>query len=85
MCFVLLVGCSTIVERTCILKKELSLFVAAPNRQNFRAVIFSNGRLLHPPSPVLPICLQIARARPKKTLKAITFSNKKNWISIQIN
>ena len=53
--------------------KELSLFSAALNRQNLKAVIFSSGQLLHPPNPVLPICLRIARARPTKVLKATTF------------
>ena len=59
------------------LKKELSLISAALNRQKFQAVIISNGRLLHPPSPVLPICLRIARAGPTKNLKAISFPEKK--------
>ena len=72
MCIVLLVGRSTIVELVFI-KKELSLLGAAPNRQNLKAVIFSSGRLLHPPSPVLPICLRTARARPTKILRAVTF------------
>ena len=51
----------------------LSLLGAAPNRQNLKAVIFSSGRILHPPSPVLPICLRTARARPTKVLGAVTF------------
>ena len=48
------------------LKKELSLLGAAPNRQTLKAVIFSSGPLLHPPSPVIPICLRTARGRPNK-------------------
>ena len=72
MSIVLLVGRSTIVELVFI-KKELFLLGAAPNRQNLKAVIFSSGRLLHPPSPVLPICLRTARARPTKILRAVTF------------
>ena len=60
-------------SQTLFLKEELSLFGAAPNRQNLRAVIFPSGCLLHPPSPVLPICLGIARARPTKILGAIIF------------
>ena len=59
------------------LKKELCLLGAATNRQNLKAVIFSCGRLLHPPSPVLPTCLRIARARPTKILRAITFLKKR--------
>ena len=69
MCFVLLVSRNTIVE---LVFKERA-FPALPNRQNLRAVIFSSGRLLHPPSPVLPICLRNARARPTKIFRAITF------------
>ena len=61
------------IESNLFLKKELSRFSAALNRQNMKAVFFSSGRLLNPPSPVLPICLRIARARPTKILKAITF------------
>ena len=72
MCIVLLVGRNTIVVLVFI-KKELSLLGAAPNRQNLKAVIFSSGRLLHPPSPVLPICLRTARARPSKIFRAVTF------------
>ena len=72
MCIVLLVGRSTILEPVFI-KKELSLLGAAPNRQNLKAVIFSSGRLLYPPSPVLPICLRTARARPTKILGVVTF------------
>ena len=73
MCIVLLVGRSTIVVELVFIKKELSLLGAAPNRQNLKALIFSSGRLLHPPSPVLPICLRTARARPTKILRAVTF------------
>ena len=74
MRFVLLVGRSTIVE---LLYKERDFLLgAAPNRQSLKAVIFSSGRLLHPPSPVLPICLRTARARPTKILRAI-FSQKR--------
>ena len=64
---------SQCISRTLFLKKELYLLGAAPNRQNLKAVKFSSGRLLHPPSPVLPICFRIARARPTKILRAITF------------
>ena len=38
-----------------------------------KAVIFSSGRLLHPPSLLLPIGRRTARARPTKTLRAVTF------------
>ena len=55
----------------------------ALNRQNLKAVIFSNGRLLHAPSPVLPICLQIAQARPTKILKAIIFPKNPYTILVQ--
>ena len=72
MCIVFLVGRSTIVELVFI-KKELFLLGAAPNRQNLKAVIFSGGLLLHPPSTVLPICLRADRARPTKTLRVVTF------------
>ena len=72
MCFVLLVSRSTIVEFV-FLKKELSLLGAAPNRHNLKAVIFSSGRQLHPPSLLLPICLRTARAIPTKILRAVTF------------
>ena len=68
--FCTLVSRNVIVE---LVSKEISLLGAAPNRQNLKAVIFSSGRLLHSPSTVLPICLPIARARPTKNLKAITF------------
>ena len=83
MCVVLLVGRSTIVELVFI-KKELSLLGAAPNRQNLKAVIFSSGRLLHPPSPVLPICLQTAELDLLKSSGQSLFS-KTFWISIHIN
>ena len=59
-------------SRACLLKKKLSLHGAAPSRQNFKAVIFSSGRLLHPPSTVLPICLRTARARLTNFLRAVT-------------
>ena len=72
MCIVLLVGRSTIVVLVFV-QKEFSLLDSAPNRQNLKAVILSSGRLLHPPSPVLPICLRTARARPTKILRAVTF------------
>ena len=55
------------------------------NRQNLKAVFLYSGRLLHPPSSMLPICLRTARARPNKTLKAITLPKKIIWILIQIN
>ena len=54
-------------------EERLSLLGAAPNRQNLKAVIFTSRRLLQSLSPVLPICLRIARARPTKILRAITF------------
>ena len=72
MCIVLLVGRSTIVELVFI-TQELSLLSVAPNRQKLKAVIFSSGRLLHPPSTVLPICLRTAQARPAKILRAVSF------------
>ena len=59
--------------RTYILKKKFSLIGAAPTDKTLKAVIFSSGRLLHPPSTVLPICLRTARARPTKILRAVTF------------
>ena len=62
MCIVLLVGRSTIVE-----------LVFFKTDKTFKAVIFSSGRLLHPPSTVLPICLRTARARPNTILRAVTF------------
>ena len=40
--------------------------------KTLKAVIFSSGRLLHPPSTVLPICLRTARARPTTILGAVT-------------
>ena len=60
-------------SRTCFIRKELSLPGAAPKRQILKAVIFSSGRLLHPPSSVIPICLRTARARPTEILRAVTF------------
>ena len=83
MCFLLLISRSTIVELV-FLKKKLSLLVAAPNRQNFKAVIFSSGRLLHPLSLLLLICFRTARARPIKILRAVTFP-KMFWNSIHTN
>ena len=83
MCSVLLVCHSTIVELV-FLKKKLSLLGAAPNRQNLKAVLFSSGRLLHPPSTVLPICLRTARARPTKILRAVTF-HKTYYVTIHTN
>ena len=50
MCFVLYLV--VIQWSNLFLKKELSLFGAAPNRQTLKAVIFASGRLLHPPSSV---------------------------------
>ena len=70
MCIVLLVGRSTIVE---LVFQRKSCSVLHQTDKTLKAVIFSSGRLLHPPSTVLPICLRTARARPTKILRAVTF------------
>ena len=44
--------------------------------KTLKAVIFSSGRLLHPPSTVLPICLWTARARPTKSSGQSLFGTK---------
>ena len=72
MCIVLLVGRSTIVEIV-FQRKSFPCLVLHQTDKTLKAVIFSSGRLLHPPSTVLPICLWTARARPTKILKAVTF------------
>ena len=72
--FCILVSRNSIVKM--FLEKELSLFSAELNRQNLKAVFFSSGRLLHPPSPVFSICLRIARARPTKILKTTILPKK---------
>ena len=75
VCVLHLVCRNSIVE---LVSKVKAPDYAALNKQNLEAVIFSSGRLLHPPSPLLPICLRIARARPAKVLKAISFPKKIN-------
>ena len=72
MCDVLLVGRSTIVEPV-FSRKSFPCSVLHQTDKTLKGVIFSSGRLLHPPSTVLPICLRTARARPTKILRAVTF------------
>ena len=49
MCFVLLVGRSTIVELA-FLRKSFPCLVLHQTDKTLKTVIFSSGRLLHPPS-----------------------------------
>ena len=72
MCNLLLVGRSTIVELV-FQRKGFPRSVLHQTDKTLKAVIFSSGRLLRPPSTVLPICLRTARARPTKILRAVTF------------
>ena len=72
MCIVRLVGRSTIVELI-FYRKSFPCLVLHKTDKTLKAVIFSSGRLLHPPSTVLPICLRTARVRPTKILRAVTF------------
>ena len=72
MCIVLLVSRSTIVELVS-LRKSFPCLVLHQTDKTLKAVILSSGRLLHPPSIVLPICLRTARARPTKIFRAVTF------------
>ena len=72
VCIVLLVGRSKIVELV-FSRKNFPCLVLHQTVKTLMAVIFSSGRLLHPPSTVLPICLRTARARPAKILRAVTF------------
>ena len=60
-------------SRTFILKKSFPCLVLHQTDKTLKAVIFSSGRLLHPPSTMLPNCLRTARARPTKILRAVTF------------
>ena len=62
-------------SRTCFFfRKSFPCLVLHQTDKTLKAVIFSSGRLLHPPSTVLPICLRTARARPTKILTAVTFN-----------
>ena len=72
MCKVLLVGRSTIVELV-FQRKSFPRSVLHQTDKTLKAVIFSSGRLLRPPSTVLPICLRTSRARSTKKLRAVTF------------
>ena len=73
MCFVLLVGRSTIVELVFFFRKSFPCLLLHQTDKTLKAVIFSSGLILHPPSTVLLICLRTARARPTKILRAVTF------------
>ena len=70
----------TLISRNVIFElvsKERAFPVRCCTNQTKLEVIFSSGLLLHPPSPVLPICFQIARAVTNKILRAINFPKKR--------
>ena len=66
-------------KRMCFepVSKEKAFPVQCRTKQTkVQGSLFFNGRLLHPPSLVLPNCLRIAPARPTKILKTTTFTKK---------
>ena len=53
--------------------KERAFHCPVPHQTDKTGGQYFPRRLLHPPRPVLPICLPIARAKPTKILKANFF------------
>ena len=83
MCIVLLVGRSTIVELV-FKRKSFPCLVLHQTDKILKAVIFSSGRLLHPPSTVYLSAFGLPELDLLKSSGQSLFA-KAFWVSIHTN